>query len=471
MSKRTLRIIGASLYFIPVKTRTPFQFGIETLTEVICARAMLRVRADDGRELCGWGETPLNVQWVWPSKISYQERCDALQAFCVQLAKRYATFERSGHPLEIGHAFTETVLPEMLRAFNASQNTNVQMPWLAALVCSSPFDIALYDAFGKLVDRPVFETLSADYLSTDLSAYLAPADDCKNTISFAGKYPADFLDTQSQPRTGKLTVWHVLGESDAIDTNELTGREPKDEYPVTLRDWIVRDGLRCVKIKLRGNNAAWDYQRLVSVGRLCRSLGVQWLCFDFNCTAESVAYVTDMLDRLMRDEPAIHGMLLYVEQPFPYELEQHPFDVHAVSARKPLFMDESAHDWRLIRRGRELGWSCVALKTCKTLTGALLSLCWAKAHGMMVMVQDLTNPMLAIIPHVELAARAGTLMGVECNAMQFYPDASRPEAAVHPGLHRRRDGCVDLSSLTGPGFSYKLDEIARQLPDPAVQVP
>jgi hypothetical protein len=75
--------------------------------------------------------------------------------------------------------------------------------------------------------------------------------------------------------------------------------------------------------------------------------------------------------------------------------------------------------------------------------------------------------MLAIIPHVRLAAHAGTIQGVECNAMQFYPEASLPEEGVHPGLYRRRDGHVDLSSLAGPGFGYRLDEIQRTLP-PAV---
>jgi len=52
--------------------------------------------------------------------------------------------------------------------------------------------------------------------------------------------------------------------------------------------------------------------------------------------------------------------------------------VHSVSERKPLFLDESAHDWKQVRLGRELGWSGVALKTCKTQTGALLSACWAR---------------------------------------------------------------------------------------------
>jgi hypothetical protein len=130
-------------------------------------------------------------------------------------------------------------------------------------------------------------------------------------------------------------------------------------------------------------------------------------------------------------------------------------------------MDESAHDWRLIRLGRSLGWTGVALKTCKTQTGALLSLCWAKAHGMTLMVQDLTNPMLAQIPHVLLAAHAGTIMGVETNAMQFYPAASLIEAAVHPGIYRRRNGQVDLSTIQGPGFGYGVERIARRLPEPA----
>jgi hypothetical protein len=51
---------------------------------------------------------------------------------------------------------------------------------------------------------------------------------------------------------------------------------------------------------------------------------------------------------------------------------------------------------------------------------------------MTLMVQDLTNPMLAQIPHVLLAAHAGTIMGVETNAMQFYPEASRPRPAFIP---------------------------------------
>ena len=242
--------------------------------------------------------------------------------------------------------------------------------------------------------------------------------------------------------------------------------EAADGHPVLLADWIKRDGLYCLKIKLRGDDAAWDYQRLQRVGAIAVDHGVNWLTADFNCTVTDPVYVNEILDRLVAEHPRLYGMILYVEQPFPYDLEANPIDGHSVSARKPLFMDESAHDWRLLALGLRLGWTGVALKTCKTQTVAILSLCWALAHGMTLMVQDLTNPMLAQITHTLLAAHAGTVMGLETNGMQFYPEASQPEATVHPGVFRRTDGHLDLSTVRGPGFGYRLDEIERTLPAP-----
>ncbi|MBM4081027.1 MAG: hypothetical protein FJ278_15090, partial [Planctomycetes bacterium] len=316
---------------------------------------------------------------------------------------------------------------------------------------------------GVLRQVPVYETYNGQFMNADLAHYLSPADGTK--VSFAGKFPADFL---VMPRPDELPAWHLVGGKDWIDPSERDGTEPKDGYPVLLRDWIRRDGLKCLKVKLRGNDAKWDYDRLAKVGQIAIEENADWLTSDFNCTVTDPAYVNDILDRLLVEHPRMYGMILYVEQPFPYELEKNQIDVHSVSARKPLFMDESAHDWHLIKLGRTLGWTGVALKTCKTQTGALLSLCWAKAHGMTLMVQDLTNPMLAQIPHCLLAAHAGTIMGVETNAMQFYPEASRPEEAVHPGLYKRCNGKVNLGTLGGPGFGYGLERIQRQLLPPAV---
>jgi len=463
MSKATdIRVVGARLYYLPMQTRVPLKFGTETVTSVTCARACIRVADRRGRTAEGWGETPLSAQWVWPGTIPYERRLDTLKRFSVTLAKAWAGFAAAGHPMEVGYDFQEQVLPGLLRETNGQGRAGEPMPWLAALVCCSVFDQALHDAYGNLLDRPVYETYRQELISRDLAAFLDPAAD--TAASFEGKYPQDFLLPK---RLDKLPAWHLVGGLDPLDESELTGNEPTDGYPVLLAEWIRRDGLTCLKVKLRGNDARWDFQRIVKVGRIGMENGAQYLSVDFNCTVTEPAYVNDILDRLRGEHPRVFERILYVEQPFPYELEHHRLDVHSVSARKPLFLDESAHDWRLVRLGRELGWTGVALKTCKTQTGALLSSCWAKVHGMQLMVQDLTNPMLAQVPHVLLAAHVGTIMGVETNAMQFYPDASAAEAAVHPGLYRRQDGMIDLSTVNGPGFGYRLLEIQRTLPEPA----
>jgi len=457
-----IRVREAAVYFLPITFRVPLKFGPETVTSAVCLRVRVRVEDGQGREAEGWGETPLSVSWVWPSTLSVTERARRMESFSVRVAELLANSGLKGHPMEIGHDFQHQYLLPALDATNTEAG-GPPMPYLGALVAFSAFDIAVHDAFGQLLGRDVYTTYNAEFMSRDLSAYVQA--EAGSGIDFSGRYPADYL-TAEAPKT--LPVWHLVGGVDTLEPSDLTGSEPDDGYPVLLDDWIKRDGLKCLKVKLRGTDAAWDFERMQRIGRIGFAHGVRWLSADFNCTVKDPAYVNEIMDRLLRDEPEIYARTLYVEQPFPYDLEANQIDVRSVSARKPLFLDESAHDWEFVRLGRRLGWSGVALKTCKTQTGALLSLCWAKAHGMPLMVQDLTNPMLAMMPHVKLAAHAGTIQGVECNAMQFYPEASLAEEQVHPGLFKRRNGVIDLSSIHGPGFGYRIDEIQRTLPQAAV---
>jgi L-alanine-DL-glutamate epimerase-like enolase superfamily enzyme len=458
-----ITVKGLKLYYLPVQTRVPLKFGAEVLTSVTCARVCIQTENRRGDRSEGWGETPLSVQWVWPSSLSYEIREQALKSICELIAEDLAEWKEQGHPFELGHSYQKQRLTGLVDAFNAASGLSEPVPYLAALVCFSLFDIALHDAYGRTNQVPVYETYNGNYMNADLSAYLEPVKGSE--VRFDGLYPEHFFQT---PTDRELVVWHLVGGKDLLFRHELTGEEVDDGYPYTLEDWIEQDGLRCLKVKLTGNDSAWDYTRLVQVGDIALSRQVAWLTADFNCQVTDCAYVNDILDRLMQEHPEIYKAILYIEQPFPYDLEAYRLDVRSVSARKPLFMDESAHDWEMVKLGRELGWSGVALKTCKTQTGALLSLCWAKAHGMTLMVQDLTNPMLAQIPHVLLAYHAGTIMGVESNGMQFYPEASNYEASVHPGLYRRLQGKLRLHSITSHGFGYNVEQIARPLPEPTV---
>jgi L-alanine-DL-glutamate epimerase-like enolase superfamily enzyme len=181
-----------------------------------------------------------------------------------RLAEVWAGFEAEGHPIEIRARFFKEILPQLLKTMNQpAGTTGERMPWLAALVCCSPFDIAMHDAYGQLHRRPVYETYGPEFMNHDLAHFLTPADGSQ--VSFADKYPPAFLVAR---RPDQLRAWHLVGGLDPLRASDLTGSEPKDDYPILLTDWIRRDGLKCLKIKLRGNDAEWDYQRVVEVGKI-----------------------------------------------------------------------------------------------------------------------------------------------------------------------------------------------------------
>ena len=462
---RSIRVVGAALYLLPVETRIPLKLGRETLTSVTCARVKLCVVDTNGTKAEGWGEVPLNVSWCWPSTLSVQERVDTLIDLSRSIAKEWSQFIGVGHPLEIGWEFQEKELPGIIEIFNETKRAGKErVPWEAALLCNAAFDIALHDAYGILLQRPIYELYSGDNLRHDLSFFMEPAEN--SGVSFKGVYPSQFMRPN---RKEQLRAWHQVGGADLLDFGDINETTIRDRYPTVLGDWIRNDGLKCLKIKLRGDDSAWDYDRIVQVGRVGIEQGANWLCTDFIGKARGPEYVNAILDRLRDYHPRIFGMLLHIEQPFSPDLENNPVDVHSVSWRKPLFLDEGAHDWRAIRRARQLGWTGVTVKTVRSQTTAILSVCWTLAHGMPIMVGDLSNPMIAMIPHLLLAANFKTLMGVEATSMQFYPDASGTEARIHAGIYGRRFGMMDISSIRGPGFGYRMNEMNPQLPDPEIR--
>ena len=459
-----IRVEGLSLRFLPYPFREVLRFGRESLEGCECARARVLVEGADGELTEGWGEVPLGATWAWPSGLDVADRLDALRGFCVNLAEAWSSFDLAGHALVIGHAFLRDVLPARWAALNAERRRlgAEEMPWLAALLCAAPFDLAIHDAYGKAMGRPSFSTYGPPYLDHDLAWFYGEAP----SSSFAGRYPRDFLVAPPD----ELEVWHLVGGADDLDSPESPDPSsfPANSYPTTLRGWIRRDGISALKVKLRGLDSARDAERLAAVGRMCLEEGVRRIGIDFNGTVGDPLYVLELLEKVRKDEPECARRLVYVEQPFSASGAL-GLDVRALGSRLPLLMDESAVGWESVARGQTLGWTGVALKTCKTLTGALLSLCRAREAGMAIMVQDLTNPMLALVPHALLGAHAPSLGGIEANAAQYCPEASLPEAGVHPGLFGRRSGRLSVASIRGDGLGYGEAIRARALPKPVFE--
>ena len=450
-----IRPSRSALYFIDVRAQVPFRFGKETLERVTCARVMCEVEEASRGPFQGWGESPLSGQWAWPGDVPLPEREAALRQFCCEVLEAWSTYD-GGHPLKLGHTFLRETLPGLLGSFNARRQADSQMPYLAALMCCAPFDIALHDAYGHATGRPVYDCYSSCDMPDDLAAYFGEAD-------FQGLYPSDFLSYGAS----RIPAWHVVGGLDTLSGGAETSEKARSGFPSTLEEWIRTDQLSRLKIKLNGIDFEWDYERVMNVVDVSMPRGVTKLGVDFNGTVTDPQYVVNLFERICRDRPDVLNALCYIEEPFTPELLNRGADVSAVAKWAPCILDESAHDWRVLGEASELGYSGVAVKTCKTQTETLLTLSWAKRHGLEVLTQDLTNPMLAQIAHVQLGAHASPDIGIETNSMQFYPDASADEAKVHPGLYQRVGGCLDLKTISGPGFGYRIHEIDRQLPEPA----
>ena len=178
-NNRDVKVSGLELYFLPVTMRVPLKFGPEITTEVTCARVAMQVENDERRSAWGWGETPLMAQWFWVSSMPFAERLSRVKEFTLILARAWKDSRIGGHPMEIGHAFQQEILPGLLDGYNAKcleKNPGDEpIPWLAALVCCSAFDIALHDAYGNFHGLPVYQTYDEPFMNRDLSTFLTAA--------------------------------------------------------------------------------------------------------------------------------------------------------------------------------------------------------------------------------------------------------------------------------------------------------
>jgi len=220
-----------------------------------------------------------------------------LKEFIFNLANLLVNSDETGHAIDIGNYILKILLPKLSINFGNTREKEEYVPQLGMLAAASAFDIAVHDAYGILFNTPVYKTYNAEFMSHDLSFYFK---DYKDAPLFRGKYPQDYL-LQSPSR--HLIAWHLVGGTDTLEPEELTGEEPDDGYPVLLKDWIHRDSLRCLKIKLFGVDFEWDYRRIVRVGSIAVKEGVNWLCIDFNCMVKDPYYVVELLDRLMVEYP------------------------------------------------------------------------------------------------------------------------------------------------------------------------
>jgi L-alanine-DL-glutamate epimerase-like enolase superfamily enzyme len=453
-----IRVLEVEPFFQTERARSSLKFGNSIAGDLCLCHVRILVENRRGQVATGWGAIFLSHFWAFPTPLVELQQKDLLMRRVTEaICRRAAEYSSFGHPIDIFMELEgdlQTINTRVCRELSVPET----MPYLGALVCASPLDAALHDAFGIVNDASAYATYGPEHCGYDLSRYLG--------LEYRGRYIQDYL---SREMARQMPIAHTVGGLDPLEKEEVDPDVPQDGQPSSLRRWVEEDGIFCFKVKLRGSDLRWDLNRLVSVHRVANNAlsphrrAIIQLSVDLNEQCESPAYMVELLRRLSESSAASFRALRFVEQPTPRDLERHAFDMSELSSICPVVIDEGLSSLGDIDRAIELGWSGVALKTCKCQSLALLMMARAEASGLLCTVQDLSNAGIALVQSIGLAAHLRLPIGVEANARQYYPAASEPESFVHPTITKVRDGVALTATLHGHGLGYQIERIDRPI--------
>jgi L-alanine-DL-glutamate epimerase-like enolase superfamily enzyme len=427
--------------------RTPIKFGGVAVDRVTLLNVEVDVDTHGGKTARGFGSMPLGNVWAYPSRaMSYQQTLEAMKAVTERVAEVYRRYREYGHPIDITWAVEHEYIKEA-EAAGRQLNVTDPIPLLATLVCASPFDAALHDAFGKAHGLNCYSTYGPDFLPHDLGHYLG--------AEFTGLRLHDFVSPKAKPR---MPLYHLVGALDPLTAADV--KTPvNDALPETLAEWIPFNGLTHLKIKLNGDDLGWDVERVVGVNRVAeeqqakRNVTTWFYSLDFNERCANVAYLLEFLRQVKDRIPRGFDRIQYIEQPTRRDLKADRANVmHEAAKLRPVVIDESLIDLESLRLAKDIGYTGAALKACKGQTQSLLMAAAAKKDGMFLCVQDLTCPGASLIHSAGLAAHIPGIVAIESNARQYCPAANTPWESRFPGMFRITDGTMATGLLDGPGL-------------------
>ena len=294
-------------------------------------------------------------------------------------------------------------------------------------------------------------------MTHDVSRYLGP--------DFQGVRLDRALLSKRQER---IPVFHSVGGLDSLETSDIE-TPVHDGLPETLDEWIRRDGLVRLKIKLQGDDLSWDVERTLAIDRIATNVQAERrvadlaYCLDFNERCSDVQYVVECLDQIRARSTEAFERILYIEQPTARDLKANRQNVmHEAARLRPVVIDESLTDLESLVLAREMGYTGVALKACKGQSQTVLMAAAAQKHKMFLCVQDLTCPGASLIHSVGIAARVPAVAGIEANARQYVPAANEPWRHRFPGIFTITDGYIRTEEIGGPGLGIPDDMVPRR---------
>lgn len=432
--------------------RTPMKFGGRVVNEVTVLSADCTAESQAGIG-GGFGSMTMGVTWAWPSPaVDDSTKLQVILELSQRLADAFMAAGQQGHPLDLCHRMSarrDEIAAELARERELPE----PIPALGVLLAVSPIEAALFDAHGKLAGQSSYALLAREHLPQDLGHYL---DD-----HYSGIHLSDLIATRP---VDELPLYHLVGALDPLRDRDVE-TPIGDGLPETLDEWIRRDGLTHLKIKLAGDDLDWDVARVMGVHEIATAtrpeLGDSWaFSLDFNERCESADYVLEMLAELESRSADALRCIRYIEQPTHRDLESHPqATMHRVAERLPVVIDESLVDLRSLRTAVSQGYSGIALKACKGHAEALLLGAVARHENLYLCVQDLSCVGASLLHSASIAAHIPGVAAVESNGRQYCPAANERWLGDFRPFFQIRDGRIPTRQLAGPGLGYGSDPL------------
>jgi hypothetical protein len=458
-----IRVVEAGLELADCRTRTPFRFGIHTLTVAPHAVATVRVEASTGEVHTGHSAELLVPRWFEknPERSIGGDIASLIgsargAAEVLTDGSSGAVFDHAWRMIEARVLPTPVSAPDRLtRGFGCAL-------WERALI----------DAVSRGAGLSFPEALEVDLFRFE-PARIHPE--------------LEGLRFSPAPPPARLAIRHTVGLLDPLDAGDRPSDAPEDGLPVTLAEDIRRHGLRWFKLKV-GGDPEEDRERL---GRIAAVLERESPSgYGVTLDGNEQYPDPDALVRVLRrvgEEPAgarLLASIRCIEQPVP---RGSTFDPAAapreLSRIAPVIIDEADHGPEAFPAALALGYRGVSMKTCKgvfrSITNHLLA--ERRGDGAFLSAEDLTHLAPWGLQQDLLTAAVLGLAHVEKNGHHYFRGldhlpSTEVEAllARHPDLYRPlgsggelaiEDGSVAIGSLSTPGFACAVR------PHPGVRIP
>jgi len=419
------RVLSARVTFIDQTLAQPFVLSSGTISVLTDARAEVVVVDAAGVETVGCGSIYLSDLWAWPDPdLSHAHRDGLLRELCEWISARLAalTGDTAAHPLELGLRLHDHVCESPIDLVFE------EIPALALAMCASPFDAAIHDAVGKALGVCAMRLYEGEPIATSADTWFKQGGAC-----------AAISRMLASTATNQFDAWYIVGKGDDLERD--------------VRPWFDERGYRCFKLKLHGRDVSEDLARTVEMYEAAVSWGaVPRLSIDTNEACADAAFVLEFLRRLQQTHAEAFAALEYLEQPTARDIAEHPYDWKEVTQLKPVLLDEGLTSLDRLPLCLEQGWSGLALKTCKGHSFALVAAAWAHENGLVLALQDLTNPGWSGVHAALFAAWVPTINGVELNSPQFTPKANQGFLQEWSGIFDVRDGLHHLAKTEPLGL-------------------